>query len=167
MKNYLLTLLQHCSEEQFGQDAIEHAILNGALELTYNLETDCHQIFDPRSNCCEAPPSGELSFARAGELGGRTSAGRCRQCGDGALFTTRYDQFVADYQRVCNDHAATLAAVYESSGLLEEILRQVPSRGSVPFLPAPARNERSADEKRLIPPGGASVPASREHVAHQ
>ena len=109
MKNYLLTLLQHCSEEQFGQDAIEHAILNGALELTYNLETDCHQIFDPHSNCCEAPPSGEIAADHTG---------RCRQCGDGALFTTRYDQFVADYQRVSNDHAATLAAVYESSGLL-------------------------------------------------
>ena len=141
MKNYLLTLLQHSSEEQFGQDAIEHAILTGALELTYNLETDSHQIFDPRSNCCEAPPSGEI----AAECQAEVRHGRCRQCGDGALFTTRYDQFVADYQRVSNDHAATLAAVYESSGLLEEILRQVP------FLPAPARNELSADEKRLVP----------------
>ena len=61
MKNYLLTLLAHCSEEQFGQDAIEHAIITGALELTYNLPTDTHQIFDWHSACCAAPPLGELS----------------------------------------------------------------------------------------------------------
>jgi hypothetical protein len=29
MKNYVLTLLQQCSEKQFGQDAIEWAIVTG------------------------------------------------------------------------------------------------------------------------------------------
>ena len=44
MKNYLLTLLQHCSEEKFGQDAIEWAIVQGHVTLTYDLEKDVRQI---------------------------------------------------------------------------------------------------------------------------
>src|SRR5579871_5915139 len=44
MKNYLLTLLQHCSEETFGQDAVEYAIVSGAVTLTYHLETDLRAI---------------------------------------------------------------------------------------------------------------------------
>ena len=52
IKQYLLTLLQNCSDEPFGQDAVEHAIVTGKLQLTYNLETDLHQIFDQRSACC-------------------------------------------------------------------------------------------------------------------
>jgi len=44
MKNYLLTLLQQCSEEQFGQDAVEYAIVSGAVTLTYDLETDLRTI---------------------------------------------------------------------------------------------------------------------------
>ena len=40
MKNYLLNLLQQCSEEQFGQDAIEWAITSGQVKLTYDLEAD-------------------------------------------------------------------------------------------------------------------------------
>ncbi|MDE2102888.1 MAG: hypothetical protein KGL39_36930 [Patescibacteria group bacterium] len=44
MKNYLLTLLQHCSEEKFGQDAIEWAVFNGHVTLTYNLEADTKTV---------------------------------------------------------------------------------------------------------------------------
>jgi hypothetical protein len=40
IKNYLATLICLCSDEQFGQDAVEHAILNGAITLTYDRETD-------------------------------------------------------------------------------------------------------------------------------
>jgi hypothetical protein len=43
MKNYLLKLLQQCSEEQFGQDAIEWAIVSGRVCLTYDLERDVHE----------------------------------------------------------------------------------------------------------------------------
>jgi hypothetical protein len=43
-KNYLLTLLQLCSEEKFGQDAIEYALVAGALRPTYDLETDLRAI---------------------------------------------------------------------------------------------------------------------------
>jgi len=44
MKNYLLQLLALCSEEQFGQDAVEWAILSGWLPLTYHLDTDLRLI---------------------------------------------------------------------------------------------------------------------------
>ncbi len=44
LKNYLLTLLCRCSEHQFGQDAIEHAIETGRVKLTYRLETDLRTI---------------------------------------------------------------------------------------------------------------------------
>ena len=43
MKNYLLNLLQQCSEEKFGQDAIEWAIVSGRVHLTYNLDQDIRQ----------------------------------------------------------------------------------------------------------------------------
>lgn len=42
MKNYLLNLLQQCSEEKFGQDAIEWAIVSGRVRLTYDLDRDIH-----------------------------------------------------------------------------------------------------------------------------
>ncbi|HVM50949.1 MAG TPA: hypothetical protein VMU04_23175 [Candidatus Acidoferrum sp.] len=44
MKNYLLTLLEHCSEEQFGQDAVEWAIVTGFIQLSYDLEADLRLI---------------------------------------------------------------------------------------------------------------------------
>ena len=44
MKNYLLTLLRQCSEEQFGQDVIEWAIVTGRVRLSYQLEADVRSI---------------------------------------------------------------------------------------------------------------------------
>jgi hypothetical protein len=44
MKNYMLKLLQQCSEEQFGQDAIEWAIASGLVHLSYHLEPDVRSI---------------------------------------------------------------------------------------------------------------------------
>jgi hypothetical protein len=43
MKNYLLKLLEQCSEEKFGQDAIEWAIVSGLVPLTYDLERDVRE----------------------------------------------------------------------------------------------------------------------------
>ena len=43
MKNYLLNLLQQCSEEQFGQDAIKWAITSGRVRLTYDLDRDIRE----------------------------------------------------------------------------------------------------------------------------
>jgi len=43
MKNYLLNLLQQCSEEKFGQDAIEWAVVSGRVRLTYDLDRDIRE----------------------------------------------------------------------------------------------------------------------------
>jgi hypothetical protein len=43
MKNYLLELLQQCSEEKFGQDAIEWSIVSGLVRLTYDSDRDIRE----------------------------------------------------------------------------------------------------------------------------
>ena len=122
MKNYLLTLLQQCSEENFGQEAVEHAVFSGALLLTYNLETDLHQIFDQRSACCDAPPQG----------GTCNHAGLCRHCRNHTTFSTRYDEFIEAYQRACREHGDGLVQLYHASGLMGEILRPVSLAQRIP-----------------------------------
>ena len=44
MKNYFLNLVQQCSEEQFGQDAIEWAVVKGLVRLSYELDKDVREI---------------------------------------------------------------------------------------------------------------------------
>jgi hypothetical protein len=44
MKNYLLNLLQQCSEEKFGQDAVEWAVVSGRVRLSYDLDRDVREI---------------------------------------------------------------------------------------------------------------------------
>jgi hypothetical protein len=44
MKNYLLDLLHLCSDEQFGQDAVEWAIMSGLVRLTFDREQDLRAI---------------------------------------------------------------------------------------------------------------------------
>jgi len=44
MKNYLLKLLEQCSVEQFGQDAIEWALVTGLVHLSYDSDRDVHSI---------------------------------------------------------------------------------------------------------------------------
>lgn len=40
LKNYLLRLQEGISEHQFGQDAVEWAIVSGLVPLTYNFDKD-------------------------------------------------------------------------------------------------------------------------------
>ena len=54
MKNYLLTLLQQCSEEQFGQDAIEWALGVGLVRLSYELDADVRSIMSRYDEIIEA-----------------------------------------------------------------------------------------------------------------
>jgi hypothetical protein len=54
MKNYLLTLLQQCSEEQFGQDAIEWAIEAGIVRLSYGLDADVRSVMSRYDEIIEA-----------------------------------------------------------------------------------------------------------------
>ena len=43
-KNYFLKVLENCSEHQFGQDAVEWAIVTGHVKLTGNLQKDLISI---------------------------------------------------------------------------------------------------------------------------
>ena len=43
-KQHLLRVVESCSEEQFGQDAIEWAILEGHVKLTGDLDADCRAV---------------------------------------------------------------------------------------------------------------------------
>lgn len=43
-KNYLLKILENCSDQKFGQDAVEWAIVSGHVTLTGNLQTDLRAI---------------------------------------------------------------------------------------------------------------------------
>ena len=40
LKNYLLRVIENCSEHAFGQDAVEWAIITGRVTLTGDLQTD-------------------------------------------------------------------------------------------------------------------------------
>jgi len=104
MKNYLLTVLQQCSEHQFGQDAIEWAIVTGRVQLTYDLETDVRLIM------------GDIpSPAGAGE-GGASAPGE----GRGGK-QTNYDRIIVAYRAARLDlETQTLDALHP---LFAEILR--------------------------------------------
>ena len=54
MKQYLLKLLHQCSEEKFGQEAIEWAIVSGLVHLTYDLEWDIHETMSRYEEIIEA-----------------------------------------------------------------------------------------------------------------
>ena len=88
LKNYYLTILEHCSDEQFGQQAVEHALLNGDVKLTYDLEADLRYIM--------------------GE--------------PGQPETGRYDELCATWRAHVRAHTETLTGLYETSGLMAEIM---------------------------------------------
>lgn len=54
MKNYLLKLQEQCSVQQFGQDAIEWAVISGWIKLTYHLDDDVRIIMDQYDNLIDA-----------------------------------------------------------------------------------------------------------------
>jgi hypothetical protein len=54
MKNYFLTLLEQCSEENFGQDAIEWAVVTGRIRLSYELDRDVREIMPRYDEITEA-----------------------------------------------------------------------------------------------------------------
>ena len=54
MKNYLLRLLEQCSEDQFGQDAIEWAIVSGLVRLTYDFDRDVRESMSRYDEIIEA-----------------------------------------------------------------------------------------------------------------
>jgi len=50
IKQYLLELLHLCSDQQFGQDAVEWAILTGRIRLTFDKERDLRLIMGEPGN---------------------------------------------------------------------------------------------------------------------
>ena len=44
LKRYLENLLHLCSDEAFGQNAVEWGLVNGHVQLTYDLDTDLRLI---------------------------------------------------------------------------------------------------------------------------
>jgi hypothetical protein len=71
MKNYLLKVLEHCSVEQFGQNAIEWAIITGRVHLGYSLEHDVQLIMLRYDEIIEAY---RASLAQSEEKHGQTPA---------------------------------------------------------------------------------------------
>lgn len=54
MKQYFLSVLEGVSDDNFGQNAVEHAILTGKIELSYNLQQDVAAIMAQYDVLCEA-----------------------------------------------------------------------------------------------------------------
>ena len=71
LKRYVENLIHLCSEEQFGQDAVEWAILSGHVQLTYQQDTDLQHIM-----AIVDEPAGEKPVRR-------------------------YDQIIEAYRKVC------------------------------------------------------------------
>jgi hypothetical protein len=69
MKNYLLKLQEQCSVQQFGQDAIEWAVISGWIKLTYHLDDDVRIIMDQYDNLIDAYRQRESELAQAVEIG--------------------------------------------------------------------------------------------------
>ncbi len=80
IKNYLLRLQELCSDQQFGQDAVEWAVLSGWFKPTYHLEADLRRIF--------APAEDNLEIRKAGALGKPE---------------TLYDQMCEAWRRRCRE----------------------------------------------------------------
>lgn len=51
IKEYLLKILERCSDQQFGQLAVEHGIITGRVPLTYKLEADVAAIMGTPNVC--------------------------------------------------------------------------------------------------------------------
>ena len=54
MKHYLNDVICACSDEQFGQDAIEYAVRKGLIDLTYDFETDVRIILSRYDEIADA-----------------------------------------------------------------------------------------------------------------
>lgn len=74
LKRYVERLIQLCSEQAFGQDAVEWAIFSGHIKLTYNQDQDLKHIM-----AVVDEPEGEKPMRR-------------------------YDQIIEAYRRVVNQH---------------------------------------------------------------
>ena len=54
LKNYLLKIQERVTEHQFGQEAIEHAAVSGAIKITGSLEEDVRRFAQAYDQICES-----------------------------------------------------------------------------------------------------------------
>ena len=92
IKHYIGNLVCQCSDERFGQEAVETAIFNGRVPLTYNLEQDLATIMGPSPLVAPELP------AKAERL---------------------YDQLVEEYQAECRRNFEALTPSY--APILEQL----------------------------------------------
>lgn len=95
IKRYVENFITQCSDQKFGQDAVEWAILQGRLTLTFHLATDLAAVHAPLP--AEAQTPGEKPL-------------------------TRYDQLIEEFQLETRGQVELLMASY--APLLEQILPQ-------------------------------------------
>ena len=89
MKKYLLTLLENCSDENFGQEAVEWAILSGRITRTYDLQTDLRAIMGEPGQ----PETGRYSeFVEAYQR-------QCREHGDALVAVYEASGLLAEILR--------------------------------------------------------------------
>ncbi len=122
-KDYLLQIQQGCSEELFGQEAIEWAVYAGRVKLTGDLQTDLTLIMGAPNIC---PGCQHLEVP---------DSLKCDECGIDLHPNPRgqYDDLIEAYRAATRDHGRSLAAVYRATGFLDEILKPQPL---LPPLPA-------------------------------
>jgi hypothetical protein len=65
-KNYFLNLLQQCSEEQFGQEAIEWAIVSGFVNLSCHMDRDVRNIMSKYDDIIDGYRKAKASKAEDG-----------------------------------------------------------------------------------------------------
>ncbi len=117
IKNYLLRLQELCSDQKFGQDAVEWAVLSGWFKPTYNLEADLCRIFSPQMTQTNAD-SASAPSAQSADLPPETL----------------YDQMCEAWRRRCRELEEQS---WESmQPLLEEILGRPNFGHPVPLAPA-------------------------------
>ncbi len=92
IKRYVEHLILQCSDQSFGQQAVEWAILQGKIKLTYDLQTDLKAIHAPLPQ--EPVAAGEKPV-------------------------TFYDRIIEEYQVEVQGHTELLMQSY--GPLLEEI----------------------------------------------
>ncbi len=64
LKNYLLQVQENCSDEIFGQTAVEWAILEGHVKLTGDLDQDCRAILGEGAAGYDAICTGYRNYCR-------------------------------------------------------------------------------------------------------
>lgn len=104
MKHYLQTLICLCSDEQFGQDAVEWAILAGRVKLSYELDADLRLIMgEPPPMFADEVTPEQIALAEAQRYRGL------------------YDELCESYQQHCAANRDKLVASY--APLFAEILK--------------------------------------------